>query len=75
MAPVPVTLPVMCLSMAEAQAMELAPADLFPDMTHEQNADMRLAVVNALHAVLRDCNEPQPCADALQLLRQTRDIK
>ncbi len=75
MAPVPVTLRVMCLSLAEAQAMGLAPVDLFPDMTPAQDADMRLIVVNTLHAVLRDCNEPQPRADALQLLRQMGEMK
>lgn len=75
MAPVPVTIRVMCLSVQEAQAMGLAPDGLFQDMTPEEDAQMRLIVVNTLHAVLRDCNEPQPRAEAMQLLRQMGELK
>lgn len=75
MSPMPVTIRVMGLSLAEAQAMGLAPDDLFQDMTPEDDAQMRRIVVNTLHAVLRDCNEPQPRAEAMQLLRQMGELK
>lgn len=68
MAPVPVTIKVLCLSLAEAQAMGFAPADMFNDMTPEQEAGMRQLVVATCTEAMRDSNDATVRADAYALL-------
>ncbi|MGL5011217.1 MAG: hypothetical protein ACRC6I_15165 [Paracoccaceae bacterium] len=59
---------VLCMSMAEALLMGLAPADLFADQSPEQEAEMRQAVVTACHDALRNCPDAKVRSDALKLL-------
>lgn len=66
--PEPLVVKVVCMSMAEALLMGLAPANLFSDQTPEDEATMRQAVVTACYDALRNCPDPKVRADALKLL-------
>ena len=66
--PAPITVKVFCLTLPEAQAMGLAPDDLFQDQTPDDEAAMRQAVVTACTDALRNCPDAKVRADALKLL-------
>ena len=73
--PEPLVIKVVCLSMAEALVLGLAPADLFADQTPEQEVEMRQAVVTACHDALRNCPDAKVRSDALQLLTDLGAIR
>lgn len=70
MAPVPVTIKVLCVTLREAQAFGFAPDDLFEGQTPQEESEWRRLMVASLYDVLRNCNEAKPRADALALLKQ-----
>jgi len=69
MAPVPVTIKVMSLTLAEAQQFGLIPSDLFKNETPEEDAGHRQFVVRTLWDIVRNSNEAKPRADALDMLK------
>ena len=66
--PEPVVIKVLCLTFTEAKAMGLAPADLFRDLSPEDEAAMRQQIIANCNDALRNCQDPRVRADALQLL-------
>lgn len=69
MAPVPVTIKVMSLTLAEAQRFGLIPSDLFKDDTLEEGVEDRQFVIRTLWAIVRNSNQAKPRADALDMLK------
>lgn len=71
----PVTIKVFSLTLQEAQAMGYLPANLSQNQTPEQRAEARRFVVDNLWRIIRTCNEPEPRAEALDLLRSMGEIQ
>lgn len=71
----PVTIKVLCLSGREAIAMGYLPAPPFRNETPEQQAEARQFAVTNLWRIIRDSNEPEPRAEALDLLRELGELK
>lgn len=74
MAPVPMTIRVMAVTLSEAQAFGFVSDDLFEDQTPGQEAEMRQLVVSTLWTVVRHSNEARPRADALRLLKEMGEM-
>lgn len=55
--------------------MGYLPASPFRNETPEQRAEARQFVVTNLWRIIRTCNEPEPRAEALDLLRSMGELK
>jgi hypothetical protein len=66
--PVPVVIKVLCVTLVEAQALGLAPRDLFRDQTPEDDAAMRQAALNACMGALHNSPDARVRADAIEML-------
>lgn len=74
MAPVPVSVKVLCLTLTEAQRFGLIPADLDKDETLEGDADRRQFVIRTLWDIVRNSNQAKPRADALDMLKELGEL-
>lgn len=69
MAPVPVTIKVLSLTLTEGQAFGLIPSDLGEDETLGDDAGRRQFVIRTLWDIVRNSNQAKPRADALDMLK------
>lgn len=75
MAPVPVTIKVLSLTLAEGQAFGLIPADLGKDETPEQEAETRQLVVKTLWKLVQHGSEAKVRSDAWRMLQELGEVK
>jgi hypothetical protein len=68
--PRPVTVKVLCLTLAEARSMGFLQDDQFEPEPREAHADARQFAIATLNGVLRDGTDPQARTDAFNLLQQ-----
>lgn len=71
----PVTIKVLCVTLAEAQRFGFVPADLLRDQTPAQEAEWRQLVVTTCIDALRDSLDARTRADALKLLTDLGELK
>lgn len=75
MAPVPITIKVLSLTLVEAQAFGLIPADLGKDETPEQEAETRQLVVKTLWQLVQNGSEAKVRSDAWRMLKELGEVK
>lgn len=66
----PVTIKVLCVTLAEAQRFGFVPTGTMPSQTPQEDAEDRQFVIRTLWAIVLNSNEAKPRADALDLLKQ-----
>lgn len=75
MAPVPVTIKVLSLTLTEGQAFGLIPSDLLKDETPEQEAETRQLVVKTLWQLVQNGSEQKVRSDAWRMLKELGEVK
>lgn len=74
MAPVPVTIKVLSVTLREAQRFGLIPSDLGEDETFGDDAGRRQFVIRTLWDIVRNSNQAKPRADALDMLKELGEL-